>query len=135
MENQTIVKDLAYQPLIDLVEAEYLNSRQKAHKAIDTAMLLGYWRIGQYMVEYEQKGNIKAEYGKKVLLEVSKDLRLRVGKGVSRTNIANMRLLYLKYPIVQTVSGQLSWSHYVSLLSVHDDLERIQEKVEEILEK
>ncbi|TAE19262.1 MAG: DUF1016 domain-containing protein [Bacteroidetes bacterium] len=124
IENQTIVKDLAYQTLIDLVEAEYLNSRQKAHKAIDTAMLLGYWRIGQYMVEYEQKGNIKAEYGKKVLLEVSKDLRLRVGKGVSRTNIANMRLLYLKYPIVQTLSGQLSWSHYVSLLSIHDDLER-----------
>jgi hypothetical protein len=125
MKNQTIVKDLAYQTLLDVVEAEYLNSRQKAHKAIDTAMLLGYWRIGQYIVEYEQNGNIKAEYGKKVLLEVSKDLRLRVGKGVSRTNIANMRLLYLKYPIVQTLSGQLSWSHYVSLLSVHDDLERI----------
>ncbi len=124
MKNQTIVKDLAYQTLLDAVEVEYLNSRRKAHKAIDTAMLLGYWRIGQYIVEYEQKGNIKAEYGKKVLLEVSKDLRLRVGKGVSRTNIANMRLLYLKYPIVQTVSGQLSWSHYISLLSVHDDLER-----------
>ena len=104
MKNQAIIKDLAYQTLLDLVEAEYLNSRQKAHKAIDTTMLLGYWRIGQYIVRYEQKRNIKAEYGKKVLSEVYKDLHLRVGKGVSRTNLVYMRLLYLKYPKSQTLS-------------------------------
>ncbi len=124
MKNQVITKDIAYQTLLYDIETEYLNTRQQAHKSIDTAMLLGYWRIGQYIVEYEQKGSIKAEYGTKMLLEVSKDLRTRIGKGVSRSNIANMRILYLKYPIVQTLSGRLSWSHYVVLLSVHDDLER-----------
>ncbi|TAE75261.1 MAG: DUF1016 domain-containing protein [Bacteroidetes bacterium] len=125
MENQSITKDNNYQRLIDILEAEYLILRQKARKAIDTTMLLGYWRIGQYVIEYEQKGNIKSEYGKKVLLEVSKDLRKRVGgKGLSRTNLVYMRLIYLKYPKSQTLSDQLSWSHYVSLLSIHDDLER-----------
>jgi hypothetical protein len=108
MENQSIIKDSTYQKLLDVVASEYLNLRQKTRKAIDTAMLLGYWQIGQYIVEYEQKGNIKAEYGKKMLLEVSKDLRAKVGgKGLSRTNLVYMRLIYLKYPKSQTLSDQL----------------------------
>ena len=124
MQDKVITKDLTYQTLLNTIEAEYLSTRRKARKVVEITMLSGYWRIGQYIVEYEQQGNLKAEYGKKVLLEVSKDLRMRVGKGASRSNLVYMRLLYIKYPKSQTLSDQLTWSHYIELLKIDDDLER-----------
>ena len=64
------------------------------------------------------------EYGKKLLIQLAKDLKIELGKGFSRSNLYQMRLFYLKYQKIQTVSGELSWSHYVELLSISDDLER-----------
>lgn len=62
-------------------------------------MLNAYWEIGKYIIEYEQKGEIKAVYGSKLLLQMSKDLILRFGKGFSRSNLSYMRQFYVKYPI------------------------------------
>jgi len=65
-----------------------------------------------------------SRYGKALLVNLSKDLSLRYGRGVSRSNLQYMRLLYQYYPICQTLSGKLSWSHYVELVSIDDNLAR-----------
>ncbi|MCX6127446.1 MAG: PDDEXK nuclease domain-containing protein, partial [Proteobacteria bacterium] len=62
--------------------------------------------------------------GQQLLKVLSQDLKARLGKGFSRSNLVYMRLLYLRYPIGQKPSDQLSWSHYVELLKVDDDSER-----------
>lgn len=67
-----------------------------------------YWNIGRYIVEFEQHGQEKAEYGSRFLAQLPKDLRQRHGKRFSRSNLQYMRLLYLAYPIYQTLSGKLS---------------------------
>ncbi len=82
------------------------------------------WLIGQHIVEFEQQGKIKATYGKYLLNSLSKDLSLKYGKGFSRSNVVYMRLLYVRYPISEKPSHQLSWSHYVELLKIADSLER-----------
>lgn len=80
--------------------------------------------MGRHIVEFEQAGNLRAEYGDALIDQLSADLRLRHGKGFSRSNLIYMRLLYLRYPISQTLSNLLSWSHYCELLRLDDDLER-----------
>ncbi|WP_242849019.1 DUF1016 N-terminal domain-containing protein [Robinsoniella sp. KNHs210] len=80
-------------------------------------MLSTYWKIGEIFVRYEQNDQIRAAYGENTLKQLSKSLSKEFGKGFSRSNIYNMRLFYLSYQKIQTVSGKLSWSHYCELLS------------------
>ena len=98
--------------------------RQQAVYAVNSAMVQTYWEIGRQIVEYEQHGNEKAEYGSGLLNQLSKDLIIRYGSGFSLSNINKMRKMYLTYPILQTVSAKLTWSHYVELLKIDDPLER-----------
>jgi len=98
--------------------------RRKAFAAVNSILVETYWHVGRNIVEYEQKGTEKAEYGSRLLKELSKDLKIRFGKGFSRSNLQYMRLLYINYPKCQTLSGKLSWSHYTELLSISDDLAR-----------
>jgi len=98
--------------------------RKAATKKINTILVETYWNVGKRIVEFEQAGTPKAEYGKELLKELSKDLGKQYGKGFSRTNLQYMRLLYVKYPKCQTLSGKLSWSHYIELLSISDDTSR-----------
>lgn len=65
-----------------------------------------YWKIGRDIVEYEQDGHEKAEYGSEVLSRLSQDLTNRYGKGFSRSNVVYMRRLYNVYPNRQTLSDQ-----------------------------
>lgn len=92
--------------------------------SVNSTMTETYWLIGKYIVETEQDGQIKAAYGTKLLTTLSHELTLRLGKGYSRPNLNNMRKFYLKYPICQTVSDKLSWSHICELIKIEDDLER-----------
>lgn len=87
-------------------------------------MVATYWQIGQQIVEFEQNGADRAEYGTELLKDLSKDLKQQYGKGFSKSNLYMMRLLYNKFPKFQTLSGKLSWSHYTELLGVSDDLAR-----------
>ncbi|MBI2657668.1 DUF1016 domain-containing protein, partial [Candidatus Woesearchaeota archaeon] len=98
--------------------------RKRAYSAINTILVRTYWEIGKQIAEYEQTSGIKAEYGSGLFERIAKDLRTRFGKGFSRSNIIYMRLMYLNYSKSQTLSDQLSWSHYVELLTIEDDLER-----------
>ncbi len=114
----------SYQSLLQRISDTYVSGQRQAAQAVNTHLLKTYWQIGQYIVEFEQDGDAKAEYGKHLLEKLSQDLKAQHGKGFSRSNLVYMRLLYLKYPISETLSHQLSWSHYVELLKIEDDLER-----------
>jgi len=92
-----------------------------------------YWQISHHIVEYEQGGNAKAEYGAELLNTLSRDLTMTFGKGFSRSNLFMFRKFYLTFPKIQTVSGQfemnhslsvkLSWSHYIEILKAANQLE------------
>lgn len=107
-----------YSELVDKISRIVIESRTALVKTINTKIVHTYWTIGKYIVEYEQKGKIRADYGSELMKKISEELSVRFGKGFSRSNLQNMRLFYLMYKKSQTVSGKLSWSHYCLLLSV-----------------
>ncbi|MCP5320282.1 MAG: DUF1016 domain-containing protein [Pseudomonadales bacterium] len=113
-----------YQQLLEQISDAYTQGRVRAVQAVNTQLIETYWQVGQHIVEYEQAGNLRAEYGKALINKLAIDLGLRHGKGFSRSNLVYMRLLYQRYPISQKPSHQLSWSHYVELLKLDDELER-----------
>ncbi len=119
-----LLKNIEYQQLIDKIGNIYQSAKSKIISAINTEMLYAYWQIGKDIIEFEQGGKLKAEYGKQLLIDLSKDLTLQHGKGFSRSNLQYMRLLYFYYPICQTLSGKLTWSHYIELVSIDDNLAR-----------
>lgn len=98
-ENKVIIKDIK-EILID--------ARSKIAVTINNELLIAYWNIGRIIVENEQLGLDKAEYGSQLLKNLSKELTQEFGRGFSRSNLHNMRLLYLNYPICQSLSGKLS---------------------------
>ncbi len=113
----------------------YLQGRKRALQAVNSESLLTYWEMGKHIIEYEQKGKIKAEYGKKVLIQLAKDLKTQYDKGFSRSYLVYMRLFYIRYPKSETLFHQLSWSHYFEIIKIDDDLERSFYEKQTILEK
>ena len=113
-----------YQQLLAQISDTYTQGRIRAVQAVNVQITETYWQLGRHIVEFEQGGKIRADYGKALIGSLAKDLSLRHGKGFSRSNLVYMRLLYLRYPISQKPSHQLSWSHYVELLKLDDELER-----------
>lgn len=100
------------------------NSRENAYKAVNFAMVTSYWSIGKLIVEDEQNGNARAEYGKAVLEQLSEKLTAEFGKGFDTSNLRYMRLFYNTFPICDTLRHELSWSHYRMLLRVKDEKAR-----------
>src|SRR3989344_3522233 len=119
-----LIKKKAYEQLISGIGVLLESARKKVYTHINQTLVKTYWEIGRMIVEYEQEGKEKAEYGSRLFENLAKDLRQAYGHGFSRSNVIYMRLLYLKYQKSQTLSDQLSWSHYVELLMVDNDLER-----------
>jgi len=119
-----IVKKSEYNALISSIGTLLEEARKRVYTQVNQILVKTYWEVGKMIIEYEQKGKEKAEYGSRLLDNISKDLKLRYGKGFSKSNIVYMRLFYIKYPKSETLSHQLSWSHYFELLKIEDDLER-----------
>ena len=99
-------------------------SKKNIIKNVNTIMLHAYWSIGKRIVEEEQKGKKRAEYGSSLIKLLSKELTNEYGKGFSKSNLFSMRKFYIEYQKFQTVSGKLSWSHYLLLLNISDSSER-----------
>jgi hypothetical protein len=117
------INDVAYQNLIDNITTLWGEAKSKAIAAINTELLDANWQTGKYIVEYEQGGKQRAEYGKQLLVNLAKDLTVRNGKGFNRTNLTYMRKLYLAFPKCGTLSHKLTWSHYYELLKCDNALE------------
>ncbi|MEM9984803.1 MAG: PDDEXK nuclease domain-containing protein [Bacteroidota bacterium] len=113
-----------YQQLLTQIDEAYQQGQRQANRAVNAQMVITYWTIGQYIVEFEQEGEAKAEYGQNLMDRLSRDLQQKYGKGFSRSNLSYMRRMYLYFPIRETVSHELSWSHYFELVKIKDELER-----------
>ena len=121
--------DSEYVRLVSDISGLWEKAKEKAAFAVNTELLEANWQTGRYIVEFEQGGNTKARYGEQLLTNLSKDLTRLRGKGYSRSNLFNMRLFYVRFPKIQTVSGQLTWSHYLELLKCDDPMENLPVKV------
>ena len=113
-----------HQDVFDNIKQLMDQARNRVSREVNTILVQTYWEIGRIIVEDEQGNLERAEYGKKLIADLSKRLTKEYGKGFSRANLQNMRSFYLLYPICQTLSGKLSWSHYCELLSVSDEKKR-----------
>lgn len=107
-------------PLIGEVRDILETARRNVAREVNNELIISYWKIGEIIVRYEQNDSIRAEYGEQTLKLLAKSLTAEFGKGFSRANIYNMRLLYHTYPIIQSVTGKLTWTHYCELLSISD---------------
>jgi predicted nuclease of restriction endonuclease-like (RecB) superfamily len=114
----------SYTSLLSNIGQTLASARSKAYAAVNQHLLEAYWNIGRYIVEYEQQGHDKAVYGKNLIQQLSKDLTVRFGKGFSMTNLYSMRQFFEAYPISQTLSAKLTWSHYTEILTISDPLAR-----------
>ena len=101
------------------------NARQRAYSAVNFAMVESYWLIGQQIVEHEQHGEARADYGKGLLKELAAKLSVEFGKGFDESNLRYMRLFYRCFPIRDTLRHELTWSHYRRLISVENEQARI----------
>lgn len=108
----------AFSRLVSAIAQQIEQARGQVRQAVNTAMVQSYWEIGRLIVEHEQQGNRRAEYGKQQLQQLSHQLTERLGKGFDVTNLRNMRRFYQAFPIRETVSLELSWSHYNLLAKV-----------------
>jgi hypothetical protein len=119
-----------YNDLVKNIGSAIETGRSNALSALNEQILITYWEVGRHIVEFEQQGSERAEYGTQLLKDLSKDLKLQYGKGFGLSNLQYMRLFYIKYPKFQTSgiyqtsgkfskslqrknqsSGKLTWSH------------------------
>ncbi|MGU9937933.1 PDDEXK nuclease domain-containing protein [Empedobacter brevis] len=121
-----------YTTLINEIGTLLQKGRERATQSVNTILVQTYWLIGKHIVEFEQGGKEKADYGSQLLDQLSKDLSAHYGKGFSRSNVFQIRQFYLRFSKIQTLSGQfetienqpkLSWSHYIEILKSDSDLE------------
>ncbi len=117
-------KPAPYQDIYSEIKETLLLSRSQAYSAVNFAMVQAYWRIGRIIVEHEQNGSLRAEYGKGVLLDVSERLQQEFGTGFSVRNLQQMKKFYIVFPNANALRSHLTWTHYRALLRVEDETAR-----------
>ena len=120
--------DVQYQSIFGNVSSVIDAARQSAARSVNAIMTAAYWMIGQYIVEFEQGGKERAEYGTALVERLAVDLTERFGRGFSRQNIWQMRLFYQSYPPeqnLQTVSGESEYSENLQTAPVESSLTSI----------
>ena len=110
-----------YNKLLANIGVSIDTARSNAILVINAQLVKAYWEIGRHIVDYEQEGSDRAEYGSDLLARLSKDLQIKYGKGFGRRNVLDMRRFYLTYNKWQTVSAKLSWSHFIVLVGISDN--------------
>ena len=109
-------------------------ARKQAYRSINSVMVQAYWNIGRIIVEEEQKGKNRAEYGKYLLKSLSDKLTADYGKGFKVTNLKYFRQFFLSFPKSHALRDQLSWTHYRLLMRVKNQKARdfyIEESISE----
>ncbi len=91
-------------PIFEEIKKLLTNARQRVATQVNAELLYTYWNVGQIIIKHEQENKERAEYGKQLLKQLSRELTQEFGKGFSRANLYNMRLFYLSYQKIQTLS-------------------------------
>jgi hypothetical protein len=102
-------------PFFNDIRAIIQQARQKAYTAVNFAMAEAYWHIGKRIVQEEQHGDARAEYGKQLIKELSKQLSAEFGRGFTEANIWNFRQFYLVFQTdekLYALRRELTWTHY-----------------------
>ncbi len=115
-----MMNNVTNKPLLEDIKTLLQKSRQHLQQTVNTTMVQTYWNIGRLIVEDEQEGKERAEYGKKQLEEIADTLTQEFGKGFDITNLRKMRQFYKVFPIQDTVRLKLSWSHYRRLMRIEN---------------
>ena len=103
-----------YQTIKEVLE----QARAQSYRAVNFAMVQAYWNIGRIIVEEEQKGKVKAGYGRQLINELAERLKADFGKGFDPSNLWHMRSFFLAFPILDALRRELTWTHYRLLLKV-----------------
>ncbi|MBU0478477.1 DUF1016 family protein [bacterium] len=106
------------QGIYDRIRKIIENARGNIERVVNTEMVIAYWQIGREIVEEEQKGKSRADYGKAMLKKLSAKLTADFGKGFDESNLRNIRIFYLTYPKCDALRHELSWTHYRILMRV-----------------
>lgn len=106
------------------IKAILESARSQAFRAVNFAMVQAYWNIGRVIVEEEQRGKARAEYGEYLLKDMSERLTKDFGQGFDYSNLKNMRQFYLTFPIGDALRSQLSWTHYRLLMRLEKESAR-----------
>lgn len=107
-------------------------ARDQAWSAVNAVMVQAYWNIGRVIIAEEQQGKARADYGHRLVEELSKRLSRDYGRGFDPSNVWNMRAFYLAYPILDALRRELSWTHYRLLLRVEQPEARAFYEVEAV---
>jgi predicted nuclease of restriction endonuclease-like (RecB) superfamily len=125
MTGKDIIKiDNSTQILYDQIRQVLLDAQRSVSHAVNTAMVHAYYEVGRLIVEDEQHGEARAEYGEETLMALSRKLLTEFGKGFSVRNLRNMRTFYIAFKNRQTLSAKLSWSHYTLLMRLDNEQAR-----------
>jgi len=111
----------SYEDIYSEIKETLLQSRNHAYNAVNFAIVQAYWQIGRIIVEHEQNGSLRAEYGKAVLQEISEKLQREFGSGFSVRNLQQMKKFYVLFPNTNALRSQLTWTHYRALLRIEND--------------
>ncbi len=103
------IQNNIYQTVKEII----LFSRQRVYRMANSALLETYWQIGKIIVEDEQNGRHKAEYGNATLKNLAQQLTLEFGRGFDYTNLTNMRKFYQAFPILDALRQELSWTFFI----------------------
>ena len=114
-ENNDMVKEIT-----ELVN----EAKKRLSNEINKSIIYVYWNIGKIIVSNENEFNNRLEYGKEVLKQLSNELTKYLGKGYSYTNLTYMRWFYNIYPNYEDINENLSWSHYIELITIKDEDKR-----------
>ena len=131
---------IEYNDLVREIAVLVKKKKGQLYHTINHTITSTYWNIGKYLVEFEQRGNIRAQYGTELLKNLSKDLTRQFGRGYSYRNLQLAKKLYNTFPIMQSLIAQFprkeqlkpsekallqcSWTHLVRLLSISNETER-----------
>ena len=146
--------EMNYGSLVKAISQAHEQTQRQAVNAVNIALTLRNWLVGYHIFEYQQNGQDRAKYGEKLLENLSKDLKRKLGKGFARRNLFMFREFYRAYPIVQSLIAQfnlnlptassveitrlewqdddyfarlfkkLSWTHFIELMRIEDNLQR-----------
>lgn len=107
------------------IEELLIIARARSYHAVNSVMVETYWKIGERIVEEEQSGKSRAEYGSKLIENLSRYLNDTFGKGFSEANLWNMRSFYIAYPkFPRQCLGNLSWSNITKIIRLDNTEER-----------
>ena len=102
-----------------------VTARRTAYKAVNFAMVTAYWNVGRLIVEDEQQGNTRAEYGKAILADLAKRLTDEFGKGFDERELRRIRQFYLVFPKWDALRPELTWTHYRLLIRLQNEQARL----------